>query len=87
MKLAGVHPIFPKELYQTTTTLPAANYSFEWEWDGVKEGMAFFVVAQLDALPDFDAVEENALSYSPFSSGIVEFTLAERSEVLKVEMG
>lgn len=71
------------KLYQTTT-LPAGNYSFEvaeWEWDGIQEGTAFFVVAQLDTLPNFDAVEENALSYSPLSSGIVEFTLAERSEV------
>lgn len=77
-------PNIPNGKVYQTTLLPAGKYGFEvaeWEWNGIKEGTAYFVAAAGSELPDFDAVEDNSIGFSPLSNGLVGFTLAERSEV------
>ncbi|MBL3655346.1 DUF5013 domain-containing protein [Fulvivirga sediminis] len=77
-------PTIPNGKVYQVTTLPEGNYVLqvaEWEWDGIKDDPAYFVVNIGDNLPDVDNLEAEALNYVPLSKGAIEFTLHEETEV------
>ncbi|UII24880.1 DUF5013 domain-containing protein [Fulvivirga maritima] len=77
-------PTIPNGKVYQVTTLPEGNYVLEvteWEWDGIKDDPAYFVVNIGNNLPDIDNLEGEALNYEPLSNGSIEFTLYEETEV------